>query len=213
MPISIIAGSTGLVGSNILSYLSDHNHKPIALARSSIKELPSNAQELIIDFDSLLIEGSLPSCDHVFVCLGTTIKIAKSKGNFKKVDLDYPLVIAQKALDSGAKKLTLISSVGADSQSKNFYLRTKGELEDAILELGFKSVNIFRPSFLIGQGGRHRAVSEKIFMKAAKIFDILCIGSARKYRSIDAQKLADKMASTLDSTPGIHYYYFDDFIN
>ena len=213
MPISIIAGSTGLVGSNILSYLSDNNHKPIALARSPIKELPSNAQELIIDYDSLLTEGSLPSCDHVFVCLGTTIKIAKSKENFKIVDLDYPLAVAQKALDSGAKKLTLISSVGADSKSKNFYLRTKGELEDAILELGFESVNIFRPSFLIGQGGRHRAISEKVLMKVAKIFDIFCIGSARKYRSIDAQVLAKKMVSTLDADPGVHYLYFDDFVN
>ena len=213
MPTPIIAGSTGLVGSKILRCLSDQNLNPVALARSTIKLLPANAIELIVNFDSLLTEGSLPKCDHVFICLGTTIKIAKSKENFKKVDLDYPLAIAQKALDSGAKKLTLISSVGADSQSKNFYLRTKGELEDAILELGFESVNIFRPSFLIGQGGRQRAFSEKIFMKAAKMFDIFCIGSARKYRSIDAQILANKMASTLDSTPGIHYYYFDDFIN
>ena len=213
MPTPIIAGSTGLVGSKILSCLSDQNLNPIALARSTIKLLPANAHELIVDYDSLLTEGSLPKCDHVFICLGTTIKIAKSKENFKKVDLDYPLVIAKKALDSGAKKLTLISSVGADSQSKNFYLRTKGELEDAILELGYESVNIFRPSFLIGRGGRHRAVSEKIFMRVAKIFDIFCIGSARKYRSIDAQKLAEKMASTLDSIPGVHYYYFDDFIN
>jgi uncharacterized protein YbjT (DUF2867 family) len=213
MPTAIIAGSTGLVGSKILSCLSDQNLNPVALARSTIKLLPANAHELIVNFDSLLTEGSLPKCDHVFICLGTTIKIAKSKENFKKVDLDYPLAIAQKALDSGAKKLTLISSVGADSQSNNFYLRTKGELEDAILELGFESVNIFRPSFLIGQGGRQRAFSEKIFMKAAKMFDIFCIGSARKYRSIDAQILASKMATTLDSTPGIHYYYFDDFIN
>ena len=213
MPTSIIAGSTALVGSKILSYLSDNDHKPIALARSPIKELPSNAQELIIDYDSLLTEGSLPSCDHVFVCFGTTIKIAKSKENFKIVDLDYPLAVAQKALDSGAKKLTLISSVGANSKSKNFYLRIKGELEDAILELGFESVNIFRPSFLIGQGGRHRSISEKILMKVAKIFDIFCIGSARKYRSIDAQVLAKKMASTLDAVPGVHYLYFDDFVN
>ena len=213
MPNQISSGSTGVVSSKILSCLSDQNINPIALARSTIKLLHANAPELIVYYDSLLTDGSLPKCDHVFICLGTTIKIAKSKENFKKVDLDYPLVIAKKALDSGAKKLTLISSVGADSQSKNFYLRTKGELEDAILELGYESVNIFRPSFLIGRGGRHRAVSEKIFMRAAKIFDIFCIGSARKYRSIDAQKLADKMASTLDSIPGVHYYYFDDFIN
>ena len=128
------------------------------------------------------------------------------------MDLDYPLAVAQKALDSGAKKLTLISSVGANSKSKNFYLRIKGELEDAILELGFESVNIFRPSFLIGHGGRHRAILEKILMKFAKIFDIFCIGSARKYRSINAQVLAKKMASTLDADPGVHYFYFDDFV-
>jgi len=211
MTTSIIAGPTGLVGSNILRFLSENNHNTIALLRSPIKQLPSNTEELIIDFDSLLNEGSLPSCDHVFICLGTTIKIAKSKDNFKKVDLDYSLAVARKALDSGAKKLTLISSVGADSKSKNFYLRIKGELEDAILDLGFESVNIFRPSFLIGKGGRRRATSEKIFMKAAKIIDIFCIGSARKYRSIDAQIIAKKMSSTLDAIPGVHYYYYDDF--
>ena len=91
-------------------------------------------------------------------------------------------------------------------------MRVKGELEDAILELGFDSVNIFRPSFLIGKGGRDRAISEKIFMKAAKLLDIFCIGSARKYRSIDARLLGNKMASTLSAESGIHYYYFDDFI-
>ena len=212
MTTSIIAGSTGLVGSNILRFLSENNHNTIALLRSPIKQLPSNTEELIIDFDAFLNEGSLPRCDHVFICLGTTIKIAKSKDNFKKVDLDYPLAVARKALDSGAKKLTLISSGGADSKSKNFYLRIKGELEDAILDLGFESVNIFRPSFLIGKGGRRRATSEKIFMKAAKIIDIFCIGSARKYRSIDAQIIAKKMFLTLDAIPGVHYYYYDDFL-
>ena len=137
MPTSIIAGSTGLVGSNILRRLSDNDHSVIALARKSIPDLPSNTEELIIDYDSLLNNGSLPNCDHVFICLGTTIKIAKSKKNFIKVDLEYALAVATKAYKSGAKKLTLISSVGADSNSKNFYLRVKGELEDAILELGF----------------------------------------------------------------------------
>ena len=205
MSTLLIAGSTGLVGSNILSQLSDSNQNVIALARGPITKLPLKAKELIIDFDSLLSIDSLPKCDHLFICLGTTIKIAKSKENFKKVDLSYSLAVAQKAFESGAKKLTLISSVGANSNSKNFYLRVKGELEDAILELGFDSVNIFRPSFLIGTGGRHRAFSEKIFMRLAKVIDIFCIGSARKYRSINAEILAKKMVSTLNAEPGIHY--------
>ena len=213
MSISLIAGSTGLIGSNILSQLSDSNHNVIALARAPITKLPLKAKELIIDFDSLLSNGSLPKCNHIFICLGTTIKIAKSKEKFKKVDLTYSLAVAQKAFESGAKKLTLISSVGANSKSKNFYLKVKGELEDAILDLGFDSVNIFRPSFLIGTGGRHRTFSEKIFMGFAKVMDIFCIGSARKYRSINAEILAKKMVSTLNADPGIHYYYFDDFIN
>ena len=212
MSISIIAGSTGLVGSNILIQLCNNNHKVVALARKPISELPSKATELIVDFDSFLTNGSLPKCDHIFICLGTTIKIAGSKDNFRKVDFNYPLSVAKKALESGAKKLTLISTVGANSSSKNFYLGVKGELEDAIINLGYDSVNIFRPSFLIGSGGRNRALSEKVLMKLAKILDIFCIGSARKYRSIDAQILAKKMASTLDSKPGINYYYFDDFI-
>jgi len=212
MSISIIAGSTGLVGSNILSQLCNNNHKVVALTRKPISGLPSKATELIVDFDSFLTNGFLPKCDHIFICLGTTIRIAGSKDNFRRVDIDYPLGVAKKALESGAKKLTLISTVGADSSSKNFYLGVKGELEDAIINLGFDSVNIFRPSFLIGSGGRNRALSEKILMKLAKILDIFCIGSARKYRSIDAQILAKKMASSLDSQPGINYYYFDDFI-
>ena len=213
MSISLIAGSTGLIGSNILSQLSDSNHNVIALARAPINKLPLKAKELIIDFDSLLSYGSLPKCNHIFICLGTTIKIAKSKEKFKKVDLTYSLAVAQKAFESGAKKLTLISSVGANSKSKNFYLKVKGELEDAILDLGFDSVNIFRPSFLIGTGGRHRAFSEKIFMRLAKVMDIFCIRSARKYRSINSEILAKKMLSTLNADPAIHYYYFDDFIN
>ena len=213
MSISIIAGSTGLVGSHILIQLCNNNHKVVALARKPISGLPSKATELIVDFDSFLTNGSLPKCDHIFICLGTTIRIAGSKDNFRRVDIDYPLGVAKKALESGAKKLTLISTVGANSSSKNFYLGVKGELEDAIINLGYDSVNIFRPSFLIGSGGRNRALSEKILMKLAKILDIFCIGSARKYRSIDAQILAKKMASTLDSEPGINYYYFDDFIN
>ena len=212
MSISIIAGSTGLVGSNILIQLCNNNHNVVALARKPISGLPSKATELIVDFDSFLTHGSLPKCDHIFICLGTTIRIAGSKDNFRRVDIDYPLGVAKKALESGAKKLTLISTVGANSSSKNFYLGVKGELEDAIINLGYDSVNIFRPSFLIGSGGRNRALSEKILMKLAKILDIFCIGSARKYRSIDAQILAKKMASTLDSQPGINYYYFDDFI-
>jgi len=212
MHLSIIAGSTGLVGKNILNQLCEDNHNVIAISRKPISGLHPKATELVIDFESFLIDGSLPACNHVFLCLGTTMKIAGNKNNFRRVDFDYSLDIAKKAFESGAKKLTLISSGGADSSSKNFYLRVKGELEDAIINIGFESVNIFRPGFLTGAGGRKRAASEKMFMKLAKFLDLILIGSARKYRSINAEVLARKMVSTLKSKPGVNYYYYDDFI-
>ena len=212
MHLSIIAGSTGLVGNNILNQLCEDNHNVIAISRKPISGLHSKATELVIDFESFLIDGSLPACNHVFLCLGTTMKIAGNKNNFRRVDFDYSLDIAKKAFESGAKKLTLISSGGADSSSKNFYLRVKGELEDSIIDIGFESVNIFRPGFLTGTGGRKRASSEKIFMKLAKFLDLIFIGSARKYRSINAEVLAKKMVSTLKSKPGVNYYYYGDFI-
>ena len=212
MHLSIIAGSTGLVGKNILNQLCDDNHNVIAISRKPISGLHSKATELVIDFESFLIDGSLPACNHVFLCLGTTMKIAGNKNNFRRVDFDYSLDIAKKGFESGAKKLTLISSGGADSSSKNFYLRVKGELEDAIINIGFESVNIFRPGLLTGAGGRKRASSEKIFMKLAKFLDLIFIGSARKYRSINAEVLAKKMVSTLKSKQGVNYYYYDDFI-
>ncbi len=212
MPTSIIAGSTGLVGNNILNQLCEKNHNVISISRKPIPDLHSKALELVIDFESFLIDGSLPACDHVFLCLGTTMKIAENKKNFRRVDFDYSLGIAKKAFESGAKKLTLISSGGADSSSKNFYLKVKGELEDSVIDIGFESVNIFRPGFLTGVGGRKRATSEKIFMKLAKFLDLLLIGSASKYRSINAEVLAKKMVSTLKSKPGVNYYYYEDFI-
>ena len=212
MHLSIIAGSSGLVGNNILNQLCEDNHNVIAISRKPISGLHPKTTELVIDFESFLIDGSLPACNHVFICLGTTMKIAGNKNNFRRVDFDYSLDIAKKAFESGAKKLTLISSGGADSSSKNFYLRVKGELEDAIINIGFESVNIFRPGFLTGAGGRKRAVSEKIFMQLAKFLDLVFIGSARKYRSINAEVLARKMVSTLKSKPGVNYYYYDDFI-
>ena len=210
MTTSIIAGSTGLIGRNVIEVLSNKKQSAIALTRRSIPNLPPNVTEMIIDFDAFEKIGSLPSCNNIFICLGTTIKIAGSQENFRKVDLDYCINIAKKAKESGAETLSLISSIGANSSSKNFYLRTKGELEESIQELGFSTVNIFRPSFLVGERSEKRLV-EKIAIKFAKIIDLFLIGSANKYRSVKAESLAKTMVLKVDSKPGVNYFYFNDF--
>ena len=212
MTTFIIAGASGLVGTNILKQLCAQKKKVIALSRRPLANLPSHASELIIDFDRLIKDGMLPKCDHVLICLGTTIKIAGSQEQFRQVDFEYCLGVAKKASASGAKTISLISSIGADSSSKNFYLKTKGELEEAIQKLGFTSVNIFRPSFLIGNGGRPRTMLENAVMKIAKIMDVFFIGSARKYRSVDVELLAKTMISKKHAKPGINYYFFEDLL-
>jgi len=99
MSTSIIAGSSGLVGNNILKQLCEKSHNVIAITRKPISELPIKGSELVINFESFLIDGSLPDCDHVFLCLGTTMKIAGNKDNFRRVDFDYSFDIAKKAFD------------------------------------------------------------------------------------------------------------------
>ena len=211
MPTSIIVGSTGLVGGNVIKVLSNKKQRAIALTRRSIPNLPPNITEMIIDFDAFEKNGSLPSCINVFICLGTTIKTAGSKENFRKVDIDYCLSIARKAKESGAETLSLISSIGANSSSKNFYLRTKGELEESIQSLGFSTVNIFRPSFLVGERSEKR-LAEKIAINLAKIMDFFLIGTASKYRSVKAESLAKTMVLKADNKSGVNYFYFDDFL-
>ncbi len=211
MTTSIIAGASGLVGTNILQQLCAQKRDVIALSRRPVANLPRNANELIIDFDSFLEDGLLPKCDNIFICLGTTIKIAGSQENFRKVDFEYCLSIAKKAKESGAQTLSLVSSIGANSSSKNFYLRTKGELEEAIQDLGFLTVNIFRPSFLVGERSEKR-LAEKIAINLAKIMDLFLIGTASKYRSVKAQSLAKTMVLKVASKPGVNYFYFDDFL-
>ncbi len=211
MSISIIAGSTGLIGRNVLEILCNKQESVIALTRRTIPDLPINANQLVIDFDSFEKNGSLPPCNHIFICLGTTIKKAEKKKNFRKVDIGYCLSIAKKAKESGAETISLISSIGADSTSKNFYLKTKGELEEAIQELQYPVVNIFRPSFLVGQRSEKR-LSEVAILKFAKIMDFFLVGSASKYRSVKAELLAKTMVSRIDSKPGVNYFYFDDFL-
>ena len=208
---SIIAGSTGLIGGNVIKVLSNKKQSAIALTRRSIPNLPPNITEMIIDFDAFEKNGSLPPCNNVFICLGTTIKTAGSKENFRKVDIDYCLSIARKAKESGAETLSLISSIGANSSSKNFYLRTKGELEESIQSLGFSTVNIFRPSFLVGERSEKR-LAEKIAINLAKIMDLFLIGTASKYRSVKAESLAKTMVLKADDKPGVNYFYFDDFL-
>ena len=210
MKHSIIAGATGLVGNNILHQLAVRGDTPVAMARRPIKDLPANAQLLEINFEQFLINGELPQCDHLYLCLGTTIKTAGSRDAFRAVDFEYSLAVAKKAIQAGATGISLVSSVGANASSKNFYLKTKGQLEDAIKSLGFSSINIYRPGILMGDRSEARPL-EGLGKIVFQVIDPLLLGYLSPYRSIQANLLASTMIDNADQFKGINYFYFKDF--
>jgi len=207
--ISLVVGSTGLVGKKLLFELAKKRSEVIAITRRSISNLPENVSLLNINFDDFLENGSLPSCDHVYICLGTTIKKAGNQSEFKKVDFDYCLSFAKKAREVGATKISLISSVGANPYANNFYLRTKGEVEEEIKKIDFQVINIFRPSLLLGRRDESRFL-EKVGQNLSSFINLFLIGPLRKYRSVKASNVAYCMAN-YEQNGGIRYLYFDDF--
>ena len=206
---SLVIGSTGLIGKKLIFELAKKDSEVIAIARRSISNLPENVSLLDINFDDFLENGSLPSCDHIYICLGTTIKKAGSQSEFKKVDFDYCVSFAKKAREIGATKISLVSSVGANPHTKNFYLKTKGEVEEEIKKIDFQVINIFRPSLLLGRREESRFL-EKIGQNLSSFINLFLIGYFRKYRSIKSSNVAYCMANC-EQSDVVRYFYFDDF--
>ena len=207
--VSLVIGSTGLIGKKLIFELAKKDSEVIAISRRFIGYLPENVTLLNLNFDDFLDNGCVPSCDHIYICLGTTIKKAGSQSEFKKVDFDYSVSFARKAREAGATKISLVSSVGANPYSKNFYLKTKGEFEEEIKKIDFQSINILRPSLLLGSREESRFL-EKIGQNLSSFINPLLVGSLRKYRGIKSSNIAYFMAN-YENSGGIKYFYFDDF--
>lgn len=194
MKTAIIIGSTGLIGSQLLKLLvNDSMYDTILrIVRQPSYSLPEKVIQVVADFDNLnLIKNKLKG-DDVFCCLGTTIKNAGSKEAFKKVDFDYCYQIAQLCFDMGAKNFFIVSALGADKNSTIFYNKVKGEMEEAISNIGYDSVYIFQPSLLLGNRKEFR-LGEKIAQIIFKPLSIIMIGGLKKYAAIESIKVAKAM--------------------
>tara|TARA_B100000427_G_scaffold311919_1_gene302947 strand:- start:3 stop:692 length:690 start_codon:yes stop_codon:yes gene_type:complete len=221
--ISLIAGSTGYLGSKILNYLSEEDKRIYCLSRKKNSLNHKNIEELIIDFETLeAIE--FPKIDHVYLCLGYELRawelIAmpdKLKKPFYKVDYEYTLDIAKKSLDAGAKSISLVSAVGANIDSASFYLKTKGKLEKEIKKLPFEIINIFQPGHLAGRIDWQREKNDPrmdvfAFELASIFFDPFMVSGLRKFRSINAKKLAKFIVKkSKENHKGINYMSYNDF--
>ncbi len=190
MKTALLAGSTGLIGKQLLELLleSEQYKQVIALTRKDLPQHPKLVQ-LKIDFEKLTDYSNSLIADDVFCCLGTTMATAGSKEKFYKVDFHYPFVLAKTAYAAGAKQYLLVSALGADKKSSIYYNKVKGEVEEAVTSVGFGTIHIFRPSLLTGprEESRSGESAAKVFYK---IFGFLI---PQKYKAIDSLKVAKAM--------------------
>lgn len=191
---AIILGASGLIGSQLLPLLLNGNHfdEVVAFVRKPLRIEHPKLREVITNFDDLEGLNSKIKGSQVFCCLGSTKKKTPNLGDYKRVDLEIPLFFAQKALENGANTYHLVSALGADSSSSNFYTKLKGEVENSIKSLSYPCVHIYQPSFLVGEREENRPL-EKIVLPIMRVTDKLLFGSFKKYRSIKAEYVAKAM--------------------
>jgi uncharacterized protein YbjT (DUF2867 family) len=203
MRTALLLGATGLVGGHCLDLLlSDPAYsKVVTTGRRLLSVEHQKLEQHVIDFERLSDFASVMSAKDVFCCLGTTIKKAGSKENFRRVDYTYQYEVARLASRSGgAEQLLLVSSLGADARSSIFYNRVKGELEDAVSKLSFDGVNIFRPSLLLGERTEFR-LGERVAELPMKYVSFLMIGPLAKYRPVEARAVAAAMLKVAKEHP------------
>ena len=192
MKTALIAGYTGLIGSQLLSILleSDNYDKVIAIGRRNLDIQHPKLIQQKVDFNNIQLGEH--SVDDIYCCLGTTMKKAGSKEKFRLVDFNYPVSLASYCLDNGAKQFLLVSSMGADEKSSIFYNQVKGEVENAVSKLGYPRLDIFRPSLLLGSRGESR-FAEDLGKAGMKLFGFLFIGPLKNYKAIESSKVAKAM--------------------
>jgi len=189
---AIVIGATGLIGQFLVAKLasSSHYHKVIAITRRPVSYESAKIENHVVNFDELSKHAHLFNGDVLFSCLGTTLKQAGTVAAQRVIDVDYQISAATLANKSGVAHYILVSSSGANSQSRSAYLQMKGELDDVIKAMPFKRISIFKPSVLLGSRNHFR-LGEKI---ASVILPLICrLPGLRRYRPIHGEEVAQSM--------------------
>ena len=198
---AVLIGATGAVGKDLLqALLEDARYtEVVAFARRALGVQHEKLREHTIDFDAPATWQELVKGDVLFSTLGTSLKQAGSKEAQRHIDYDYQLAFAKAARANGVKSLVLLSSIGADSKSSIFYLRLKGELDDAVQCLGFDSLSIVRPPSLIR--AKSKCFGETASVKLLQAVN--AIGLAKRLAPMETAVVARSMSALgLDSASG-----------
>ena len=201
----LLAGGTGLVGRLVAHGLRRRSDVEL----ECLVRVSNFPDELAVDFEALVADPSLGGgttpVDVGICCLGTTMRKARSPAAFRRVDLDYTVAFARAARVRGADRFIIVSSVGAGG--RGFYLRVKGEAEAAVAALGFRRLDILRPSLLLGPR-LDRRPAERIAQTMAPLLNLLLRRSLARYRAVDASVLAraiERLSMCTESGVQIHF--------
>lgn len=192
--IALVAGATGLIGGYLIDTLiaAPEYARVYALTRRPYARDHAKIANRIVVFEKMVQQLKGLVAHEAFCCIGTTIAEAGSQEAFREADVDAVLLFAQAARVAQCTRFVVVSSVGASLDSKKFYLRTKGEMEDAIARVGFTSVDILQPSLLLGprKAVRPLEITARLF---APLFNPLLTGTREQYRAIPAETVARGM--------------------
>jgi len=218
---AILVGASGLIGKHVSSLLINNKTNQIQLNRKSLEVMSEAVEEVIVDLkDENSFRGFL-NADCIYITTGTRLTLMqllhiknKDRLSFLEVDFEMPLRIARAAYEKGVKKIALVSAIGANKKSNNFYLKTKGMLEEEILNMGFDKVVIARPGHLLGKRDLPTPKEVKIYELIFKIASPLMVSVLRKYRNIKAESVANSLISSVNEMRnGCVILEYEDMMN
>jgi uncharacterized protein YbjT (DUF2867 family) len=210
----VLAGASGLVGGQCLrrALESPAIAGVVAVSRRALPIVHPKLEVTLVEDFARLADGAAPPASAALCALGTTIKRAGSQPAFRAVDHDAVVAFARWALRAGCRTFVVVSSVGADHRSGTFYLRVKGETEQALATLGFERLVVLRPSLILGARADRR-LGEALAMKALPAIGPLLAGRFRRYRAISADTVAAAMLTAAAAAPpGFSVWEHDEIV-
>ena len=209
---ALIIGATGATGKDLVTQLlADDTYSQVhCFVRKPLTLTHPKLHAHVVDFENPEAWADLLRGDVAFSCLGTTLAVAGSKEAQWRVDYDYQYNFAKHCHNNGIPTFVLVSAAGAKAQSKLFYNRMKGQLEDAIKALGFARLLIFQPSVLVRKGSDRKG--EQFGLKMIVFLNKL--GLFKRYRPMPTSVLAEKMRKEVTIAPkGIHTFTLDEIFH
>ena len=204
-------GATGLIGSYLLEFLlkDSETHLINVVGRNPFHLQHDKINNIVIDFQDLSsISDSITGSEVVFVSIGTTMsKVNRDKQKYKSVDFDIIFNVANACKQKNISQLIYVSSLGANSNSSNFYLRLKGEIDEAIAELNLTSTSVFRPSVLLGKRNESRP-GEKLLQFAMPLLDFMIPSNSKAIKAKDVAKSMFNTSKNYKS--GVRIYHYNE---